>query len=646
MAVVTIVFALAAALTWRKWPDLIVDFGAQLYMPWRISAGAVLYRDLFYIGGGPFSQYFNALLFKIFGPSFLTLVTANLILVAATLVLIYRRFLDATNALTATTICLGIVLVFAFNEYTITGNYNYITPYAHEALHGLLLSILTIALLSDWVTKMRLRFAVAAGFCAGLVFLTKPDIFFALAVCAAAGFALFAITMNDRDAATFGASSGFSPQPSSGPASAGPSSSSPERMGTAPTPPAARRQLSFVAKSLVAFITAALLPALFFFLFFLRLENWRESLRSVIFGWLPLFQPGVLNNPFYQWCLGLDEPGRRLKQIAIQSVALFLIVTVYAIALKRVVNLKSERIQSPFIVYLLLISPLVLGAASFDWRSCGAALPFLSLAACALISRNYKKLSARHKPVFPLLWSVFGLVMLSKMGLFPRIWHYGFVLGMPAFVGAIYLLLWLLPGLLEEKFAVPRRYFSATICVPLFIGFGSLFYQSQLVYADKTLPVGQGADRMFTFGPPSQTGVDISRAIDWTQNNVPTNATIAVLPEGVMLNFLTRRVNSTPCLSWEPVIMDALGPQMMTAAFEQHPPDYVFLVERDSSEFGVGYFGSSGFGADVMQWIRQNYQPIRLFGDEPLKNGKFGVEILKRRAARAQNKIAGQFPSG
>ncbi len=598
-----IVFVLAAALTWRKWPDLIVDFGTQLYIPWRISTGAVLYRDLFYIGGGPFSEYFNALLFKIFGASLLTLVAANLIFVAATLALIYRRFLEATDVLTATTICLGIVLVFAFNQYTLTGNYNYITPYAHEALHGLLLSILAISLLSDCATKLRLRFAIAAGFCAGLVFLTKPDIFFALAVSVAAGFILFALTMNmssERGSAYRGSQS--------------------------------RGPAAFAAKSLAVFIAAALLPALSFFLLFLRVESWHESFRSVIFGWLPLFQPGVVKNPFYQWCLGFDEPGFRLEQIAIKSIAVFFIVTFYAIALKRVVHLKSERIQSPFIVYLLLISPLVLGAASFDWRSCGATLPFLSLAACVLICRNYKRLSARQEPVFPLLWSVFGLVMLSKMGLFPRIWHYGFVLGMPAFVGAIYLLLWLLPNLLAEKFAVPRRYFCATICIPLFIGFGSLFYQSQLIYADKNVPVGPGADRILAFGPPSQTGMDVSQAIDWIQNNIPTHATLAVLPEGVMLNFLTRRVNSTPCLSWEPVILDALGPQTMTAAFEQSPPDYIFLVERDSSEFGAGYFGSPGFAADIMQWVRQNYQPVRLIGNEPLKNGKFGIEILKRRA--------------
>ncbi|MGO8766110.1 MAG: hypothetical protein ACLQSR_13365 [Limisphaerales bacterium] len=248
-----VVFALAAVLTWGKWPDPIVDYGAQLYLPWRISTGAVLYRDLFYIGGGPFSQYFDAALFKIFGASALTLASANMIFVAGILGLIYRRFLAASNALTATIIGLGIALVFVFNEYTLTGNYNFITPYSEEALHGLLLSIVVIVWMSDWVAKMRLRLAMAAGFETGLVFLTKPDIFLALAVGVAAGFILFAVT---------------------------------------------RRKILFVAKSLGAFLAGGVLPPLFFLWLFLRTENWRDSLRSVVFGWLPVFQPAVVNNPF------------------------------------------------------------------------------------------------------------------------------------------------------------------------------------------------------------------------------------------------------------------------------------------------------------------------------------------------------------
>ncbi|MGH7994421.1 MAG: glycosyltransferase family 39 protein, partial [Limisphaerales bacterium] len=191
LVVVAIAFLAMAAVSWRKWPDVLVDFGLQLYLPWRISQGAVLYRDLHYLAGGPLSQYFNALLFKIFGVSFRTLIFANLAITAALLVLIYRRFLAATDRWTATTICLAIVLVFAFSEYQVVGNYNYIAPYSHELFHGLVLSILAIACLSDWVNKQKLRHVCAAGFCFGLVFLTKPEIFVALAAGVVTAFILF-----------------------------------------------------------------------------------------------------------------------------------------------------------------------------------------------------------------------------------------------------------------------------------------------------------------------------------------------------------------------------------------------------------------------------------------------------------------------
>jgi hypothetical protein len=107
LALVGGVFVLAAVLSWRRWPDLLVDFGIQLYLPWRISEGEVLYRDVAYLTGGPLSQYFNALLFKIFGVSFRTLIFANLAIAAGMLLLIYRRFLAAADQLTATLIGLA-----------------------------------------------------------------------------------------------------------------------------------------------------------------------------------------------------------------------------------------------------------------------------------------------------------------------------------------------------------------------------------------------------------------------------------------------------------------------------------------------------------------------------------------------------------
>jgi 4-amino-4-deoxy-L-arabinose transferase-like glycosyltransferase len=603
LALVALAFVFATAISWHRWPDLIVDFGGQLYIPWRISNGAVLYRDLFYFAGGPFSQYFNALLFKVFGASFLMLIVANLTFVAATLLLIYRRFVAATDVLTATTICLGIVLVFAFGQYSNIGNYNYIAPYSHEVLHGLLLSICAVVLLSDWLVKEKICYAFAAGFCSGLGFLTKPDVFVALAATCIVAFIIFFVT---------------------------------------------RRRINFAAKSLAAFLFAGMIPSLGFFLYFFSVENLRESLRSVIFGWLPLFQTAIAKNPYYQWCMGFDRPFTHLREIAVHFLFVAIAVAFYAMAFRFAQKLKSKPAKC--FLLLLLVAPLLFYAIRFNWTSCGASLPLLGFTTCILLRENYKKLSVERKAAFPILWSVFGLVLLLKLGLFPRIWHYGFALAMPAFASAVYLLLWLLPRLLENKFQVPARPFRAIVWLVLMIGFGNLFFQSKKFYASKNLAVGEGNDRIMAFGPQGNSveARTTKAALAWIETNVPPDATLAALPQGVIVNFLSRRINPTPDLDWNPTMFDVFSQEKMTAAFEKNPPDYVLLVEWNAYEFGIGgEFGHyPGYGVELMRWIDENYALAQLFGSEPLqKKGLFGIKILKRiSAAPPQNKIENRPP--
>ena len=66
---ITIVFGLLTLWSWRRWPDLLVDFGRELYSPWQLAGGKLLYRDVASLFG-PFSQYFNAVGFRLFGVSF------------------------------------------------------------------------------------------------------------------------------------------------------------------------------------------------------------------------------------------------------------------------------------------------------------------------------------------------------------------------------------------------------------------------------------------------------------------------------------------------------------------------------------------------------------------------------------------------
>ena len=61
-------FAVLAAWSWGKWTDVHIDFGNELYIPWRITAGDALYRDIAY-RHGPFSHGLNAVFFLLFGVS-------------------------------------------------------------------------------------------------------------------------------------------------------------------------------------------------------------------------------------------------------------------------------------------------------------------------------------------------------------------------------------------------------------------------------------------------------------------------------------------------------------------------------------------------------------------------------------------------
>jgi hypothetical protein len=598
LALVGCVFALAAALSWRRWPDVLVDFGMQLYLPWRISEGDVLYRDVMYLTGGPLSQYFNALLFKIFGVSFRTLIFANLAITAGMLVLVYRRFLAAADRLTATMICLGIVLVFAFQHSGLIGNYNYVTPYCHEIFHGLVLSIVAVAWLSSWVERTQIRFAAAAGFGTGLVFLTKPDIFLALVVCSGMAFLVV----------------GFF-----------------------------HKRTGFAAKSLVAFLLAGLVPLLGFFALFLRVEGWPASARSVISAWAPLWHTSIAQDPFYQWCLGLDAPFLHLEKMAAHFIIIVVATAVYAVAFRRGMESRFKWIKPSWVVWPLLVSPLLVLAMVLNWGDCGRSLPLLGLSACVLLGLSCRKIAAEPAALFPLLWNVFGLALLAKLGFFPRISHYGFALAMPAFAGAVYLFVWLLPRLLEQRYQVRFHLFRATPCLVLMTGFVHLFLRSEFYYLQKNVPVGRGGDKIMAYAPsvdPFHGNVQL--ALSWIQKNVPSDATLAVLPEGAMINYLSRHVNPTPCLVWVPPVMAVFGQTNMAAAFEENSPDYVLIIARNTSEFGVGYFGYyRGYGTELMQWIDDHYDrvyPADRTGKSPFGNKSFfGLQIMKRRPPAGKN---------
>jgi len=71
-----------------KWPDPLIDFGRELYVPWAMLQGKQLYTDIFYFNG-PLSPYWNLLVFKFLGTGLNSLIIVNICLLCLIVLILF-----------------------------------------------------------------------------------------------------------------------------------------------------------------------------------------------------------------------------------------------------------------------------------------------------------------------------------------------------------------------------------------------------------------------------------------------------------------------------------------------------------------------------------------------------------------------------
>ncbi|HWP41157.1 MAG TPA: hypothetical protein VNL70_09545, partial [Tepidisphaeraceae bacterium] len=139
MAMVAAAVVAMIAWTWSRTPDVLEDYGREVYVPWRLSERAVLYRDINSFNG-PLAPYLNALLFKLSGPGILTLKAFNAVLIAVLAAMMYRLVAAMADDFAAG-VC-GVVFAVMFGCQQVGGaTFNFLTPYSHDLTYGIALSM-------------------------------------------------------------------------------------------------------------------------------------------------------------------------------------------------------------------------------------------------------------------------------------------------------------------------------------------------------------------------------------------------------------------------------------------------------------------------------------------------------------------------
>ena len=580
LAVLVIPLLALVGWSWGRWLDPLVDFGRELYMPWQITEGRVLYRDLASFNG-PLSPYLNSLWFAVGGTSLRTLVIANTaiaMLLAWLLFALFGRFASQAAALAASMV---FVLGFSVSHTLPIGNYNFITPYSHELTHGLVLSVFAFWCVAKHAEGSRWALGVA-GVAAGALLLTKIEV-------AAAAWLGLLVTLATR-----------------------------QRLAPVPAR-IVRREWSF-------FAATAALPLVVAILLFALVMPIEDAARAPLTHWTLVLRPGVSSElaslPFYRVIAGTDDWTGSAATIAIWTAG-YTAFFAAAVAVSRLTNRRGHPVFSAERIFIAAATAAVALRLFMEDRP-ARPLPMLT---AVLVVVFFHAIYVRRRggtgAALHLGWTVFSGALLAKLGLNPRLAHYGFGLAMPALLGAVVFLLDWLPVRLNQAHTA-RALRASTLALLMVIVLATLWETSRH-FARKHVRVGRGADAFLA----DDRGRAINAIVDAMKRRGSAR-TLVVLPEGVTINYLSRTPSSVPYVNFMPPELILFDEARVVGALERTPPDYVAVVHKDTTEYGARFFGQD-YGGALIAWVERHYHRVELFGAEPLRDENFGIALFERK---------------
>jgi len=562
---------------WGKTGDILIDFGNDLYVSWRVSQGDVLFRDVAYLYG-PLSPTIDGLAMRICGAGIGTILGLNLAVLALTTGLVYWLMRRISGPLAGIVGAIFFLSVFALSSPTKIANYNFLTPYAGDITLGFLLALGAIAC-ADWVSRGgRIVAATIGGILAGAVFLTKPEIFLGCAISYFAG--LGAALWVKRE-----------------------------------------RQPIFIAATAMA---AMLIAPLGFFIYFLSQMPFRAALNGILGGWQFVNKAFVVQTPFYKGDFGADEPGRNLG-LMMEYAGIYAGVFV---ALEILGWIGGRRRWAGVVCAVVAgIAGLVgvtYAGEKFDsfWLDVGRGFPVI--AAFAMVVATVGVFRGRAAPA-GLAMAVLSLILLGKILLNARMYHYGFVLSAPCGLMLVVALMDWLPERIKELGGSPAVVRWGAIGL-----LGAVVLENvkltQANLSERTVEIPLALGGRAWARPIDQAGVD---AIRWLST---VSGTAAVIPDAAGIDYAAAKASGIPYTEMHPMGMQMYGEQNVFDAFQRHPPDYLLVMETQESHFGASAFGKD-YGRELWLWIRGNYryegtfaagrQPIEMWkSDGELKDGK------------------------
>ena len=569
--VIALALAYLLKTTWFKWGDLIIDLGREMYVPDRLASGAVLYRDIFYLYG-PFPPYFNALLYKIFGTNILALVMGGILVTVLTALLLYKITRMFLNVFFSTFTVIAFLFVLAFGHYVSIGNYNFILPYSYPATHAVLFSLAALYFLFRALDRGVVKDAWYAGLFTFLCLISRAEIGAMLVLSALA--VVVVLKCSGHGVRLF-------------------------------------RPLVIVPVA-----AAAVVYGTFFIVAGPRI------LESNLFD---LFKNNAQASPFSRLLSGANASGQNIF-LMFKSVLFYgLLAGWFALA-----GYVAGRIKSLFLGGLIA-GAVLLGAGFFmktffDFELQYRSIPLIYLIVGILSVVAYFRDGRKPDALKLFALALFSLLIILRILLHIHAWHYGFYILVPGLVLYHVFFFQILPQWMGRKMIA--RAVSVGFALVLVVLMGQHFAFSKAVYKRRTMRLASPTGEIGVF--PGPQGAGVKEMVDYFAYKTPKDATLAVFPEGVMINFLSRRANPLYYYSFLP--QDMVRQEVETFMVDDLArlrPDYVVILQRNVEEYGSRGFGVD-YGKKILNYVDRNYTAFAQYGPLPFAPDNFSAVIFRR----------------
>lgn len=563
-----VIFMCTVAIYKNFFGSVIIDCGREAYLSQQVLNGKILYKDIFNLFG-PFSYQFNAFLYSIFGINLDVLRFAGIICALLSMF----SFYTLTRFFSSKEISWVITIFIIFSCIFHPGIFNYIFPYSFALIYSLCSLLLSACFLIFYLKNNNAFLIFLSWFFAGVCFASKNDYFLYI-------IALFIITLIC----------------------------------------CIKKKLNFVAL-LINFVGFLFTPTICFGLLFLNGLSLTDLLHHAYL--IKKLTLTTTNYYFYANYVGvyptegtLDYVFRTFGLLLPLMTTLFISLYFLIKSLKKTKKTLKKIIICLIFINLSLYSIYSYFTASFFYAFSWVPIFTFCLLLFILYEIYYNKRTYYNK-LYPLL-IIIALSVSIKTFFFLSLDCYGpYSLPLLLIVDSIFLVEYL-----PEYFkAIDKKILKKTftVFVILLVFFSISYIKSRFQdYQELASSKGKIYDSKKFILP-------IKNVIDYIQKNAKSEDKVWMIPEGMMVNFMTNHDSNGLYFSIIPPFVETFGAKKILEDTKKQNLKYIIISNRTSDEYSAKYI-CINYGRNLCKWIEQNYNKEKTF-----KNDDFVIKLYQKK---------------